>query len=315
MPAALLLLIVTLSEASIGIFVKLVDGQIPILTLSFYRVFFAAMFLFIAVRCFNKKALRFPNNNLKDITIVGFLIATQITLFNVALSMVPVANAVIFWSIAPFFVFIFSSLFLKEKPRPAYFLIFVIAIVGIVLAEPASLNLYGWGTEDLGNMIALLTGVVYAGVVTYLRSEGIDEEHIDIFWFMVAASVYLLPMLIWFGPGAVFATSTTTLLGVSVPVLVWVLGLGVVSTGLAYFCISYVLQKLDANIYSLVDIIVSPVMAAILAYLVFVEIPSSQRIFGGVILLCSGALLTYLRQLQHKKVPTKKPVHPSSARM
>ena len=291
---ALALAIVTMAEASIGIFVKLVGDQVPLLAINFYRVFFAALILLPLVAATNRGALRFPHNNLRDVLIIGALIATQISLFNTAMTLAPVANVVVFWSIAPFFVFIFSSLFLNERPRPLYALIFLLAIAGVIIAKPVSLGA-GWGPEQLGNVIALSTGAVYAAMVTYLRSEGRSESTVDIFWFMVIASCYLVPGLFFVGPGNLFAPSDITFFGSTVPVITWILGLGFFSTGLAFFCISFVLTRINANIYSLIDIIVSPVMAALLAFLIFTEVPSTSMIVGGSVLLFSGALLTLLR--------------------
>src|SRR6056297_2359124 len=130
------LFIVTLAEASIGVFVKLTGSNVPIFTLNFYRVFFATIFLGIIIFLFKKEKIKYPKNNIKDTLVVGFLIALQISFFNVAMSLAPIANVVIFWSVAPFFTFIFSTIFLKEKPSKAHVLIFLLAIIGIFIAKP-----------------------------------------------------------------------------------------------------------------------------------------------------------------------------------
>ncbi len=278
------LLIVTLSEASIGVFVKLVGDSIPIFTLNFYRVFFAAIFLLLAVPLVTKEKIRFPEGNTKDILIVGFLIALQISFFNAAMSMAPIANVVIFWSVAPFFTFIFSTIFLNERPRNIHVMIFLLAIVGIVLAKPLD------GGHMAGNLIALVDGAVYSAMITYIRYEGTTERNVDIFWFMTAASAYLLPFFFLFGPGEIFRMVSYP--GFTVPVLLWSVCLGMVSTGVAFLFISIVLKHINANIYSLIDIIVSPVVASIFGYLVFGEVPGRSMIIGGSILLLSGAWLT-----------------------
>lgn len=286
------LLVVTLAEASIGVFVKLVGDNIPIFSLNFYRVFFAAIFLAIAVGLTSKQGLIFPKNNLKDVLIVGFLIALQISFFNVAMSLAPIANVVIFWSVAPFFTFIFSSIFLKEKPQMVHVLIFLVAIAGVVVAKPLS------GGYALGNIIALFDGAVYAAMVTYIRHEEIEEDTGDIFWFMAMAAVYLLPFLLVFGAGDVFKMISYA--SFSVPVIFWAICLGVISTGFAFFFINIVLQKIDANIYSLIDIIVSPVVAAIFGFLVFSEVPSDSMILGGVLLLVAGVWLSRSMSQAHR---------------
>lgn len=69
-------------------------------------------------------------------------------------------------------------------------------------------------------------------------------------------------------------------------------GLGIVSNGFAYFGISIVLKTLNANVYTLVDLIVSPVVASTHGYLVFGEVSSRGLIYGGALLLGAGFWLT-----------------------
>ncbi len=286
MQTYLALLVVTLAEATIGVFVKLTGDTIPILALNFYRVFFAALFLLTTVPFVRQKFGRFPKNNLRDIGIIGALIAAQISFFNLAMTLAPIANVMIFWSAAPFFVFIFSTLFLGEQVKKEHLLIFLAAFVGIIIAKPLS------GGHALGNMIALADGAIYAGLVTYIRYEGKTELNNDIFWFMATAAIILLPGLFIAGPGNILQTLSYPALNFSVPAIVWPAALGIVSTGLAYLFISRVLRKISANVYSLVDIIFSPIVAAFLGYLIFNEMPSANLIYGGVLLLASGFWIT-----------------------
>ena len=282
MSVVLLLALITISEATIGVFVKLTGDAIPIQTLNFYALSFAAAFLALAIPLTTGRPLRFPGGNVKDTLIIGALIAAQISVFNYAMTLVPIANAVVFWSVAPFFVFVFSALFLGEPAKPSYVLIFGLALAGIVLAKPLA------GGEWFGNLVVLSTGAIYAAMVTYMRHEGREETGNDIFWSMAAGAILLSPALVLAGPGEVGKLVAYPALGLSLPVMLWAVCLGVVSTGFAYFGISLVLKKITANIYSLVDIIVSPIVAATLGYLVFGEVPAQGMIFGGGLLLLSG---------------------------
>ncbi|SHF67710.1 Threonine/homoserine efflux transporter RhtA [Modicisalibacter ilicicola DSM 19980] len=287
MKTLLLLLLITVSEATIGVFVKLTDGLIPIQTLTFYAMAFAAAFLFVARALASGEWPRFPKGNVRDTAIIGALIAAQGSAFNFAMTLVPIANAVIFWSIAPFFVFIFSALFLGEKARKSYLLIFAIALTGIAIANPLG------NGNALGNFVALATGAIYAAMVTYMRYEGKTETGNDIAWSLLAAALALSPALIIAGPGKVAATISYTALGMEVPVMLWAAGLGIISTGFAYFGISIVLKSINANVYALTDIIVSPVVAATLGYLIFAEIPGEGMLYGGAMLLGAGFWLSW----------------------
>lgn len=304
MKTFLLLSLITFSEATIGVFVKLTDGRIPIFTLNFYALAIAALFLMIAMPLATGRPLRFPRGNVKDTCIIGALIGLQISVFNFAMTLAPIANVVIFWSVAPFFVFIFSALFLDEPARRIYIAIFLLALTGIFIARPLE------GGHMLGNLVALGDGAIYAAMVVYLRAEGKSEAGNDIFWSMATAALLLSPALVFAGPGAVTGLATVPSLGIELPVLLWALGLGVVSTGFAYFGISIVLKTINANVYSLVDIIVSPVVAATLGYLILDELPGTSMIAGGALLLGSGLWLT--REMSRGR--HKQAVHPCQQR-
>lgn len=299
----LLLVLITFSEATIGVFVKLTDGRIPIQTLNFYALAFAAAFLMAAMPIATGRPLRFPWGNVKDTAIIGALVALQISVFNFAMTLVPIANAVIFWSIAPFFTFIFSWIFLDEKARGRYVLIFALALAGIALAKPLE------GGHMFGNLVALGDGAIYAAMVTYMRHEGKTEAGNDIAWSILAGAILLSPAVVLFGPGEVTSFIFYDKLGMSLPVVLWAAALGIVSTGFAYFGISIVLKKLRANVYALVDIIVSPVVASLLGYLIFGEVPAEGMIYGGVLLLGAGFWLTW----EMSQGEEGKPAHPTQS--
>lgn len=281
-----LLLLITLSEATIGVFVKLTGGLIPVPALNFYALLLASALLMVAMPVITGQRLRFPRNNFRDTVAIGVLIAAQSGGFNFAMTLVPIANAVIFWSIAPFFTFIFSWLFIGEPARRSYILIFVVAMGGISLAKPLESGYVA------GNLVALGVGVVYAAMVTYLRHEGKTEAGSNIAWSMLTAALVYSPFLLAFGAGEVTAVIYYEALGVGIPVMTWVVALGIISVGLAYLGIAIVLKSLSANVYALVDIIVSPIVASTLGYLIFSEVPGQGMIYGGAMLLVAGFWLT-----------------------
>jgi drug/metabolite transporter (DMT)-like permease len=286
----LYLTLITLAEASIGVFVKLTGDAVPVFTLNCYRVGFAFLFLLATVPFIKRKFWEMDRDDIKPLFFIGLFIAMQISLFNIAMTLAPIANVVIFWSIAPFFVFIFSWLFLGEKAKKAHLLIFAIALTGTIIAKPLQ------GGAMLGNVIALCSGLTYAAMVTYMRYEGRDESPSMVVWYMGVATVLLLPAVFIQGPGSIMLMKTYSALGMDLPVILWVICLGAFSTGVAYLFISLVLQHISANVYSLVDIIVSPIVAALLGYLIFGEMPSNNMIYGGALLLVSGFWLTWNMQ-------------------
>lgn len=280
------LALITLAEATIGVFVKLTGDAVPVFTLNCYRVGFAFLFLLVTVPFIKRDFWEMDRDDIKPLFFIGLFIALQISLFNIAMTLAPIANVVIFWSVAPFFVFIFSWFFLGEKAQKTHIMIFILALAGVVIAKPLQ------GGAMIGNVIALCSGVTYAAMVTYMRYEGRDESPSMVVWYMGVATLLLLPTFFIFGTGDITVGQYYPALGLDLPVIIWVLGLGVFSTGVAYLFISLVLQRISANVYSLVDIIVSPVVAAFFGYLIFGEVPSEHMIYGGGLLILSGFWLT-----------------------
>lgn len=70
-----LLIMITLSEATLGVFVKLTGGIISIATLNFYALSCAAIMLLAAMPAVTNQPLRFPMGNIKDTFAIGLLIA------------------------------------------------------------------------------------------------------------------------------------------------------------------------------------------------------------------------------------------------
>ena len=284
------LIYITILEALIGIWVKLAGNSIPIFTINFYRALFALLSIFLVFILINRKGLKLKKVDIIPSIIIGFLIACQISLFNIAMNLTSVANVVIFWSTYPFFVFILSALFLDEKVRRTHIFIFILGIIGIVIAEP----LKGDQGSMVGNVISLFGGFVFASLVTYIRKEESTESSGGSFWFFFFATIFLTPMIFIFGIGDSFKILEQNILGLSfqAPPIMWIIGLGVLSTGIVYILMSLALRKINANVYSLVDIIVSPMAATIFAIIILKEYPHKNMIYGGAILLLSAFWLT-----------------------
>lgn len=281
------LALITMFEAMIGIWVKLTGDSVPIYTLNFYRVFFALLTVLIFLVFIDKP--RFIKKELKSNLLIGFFIALQISLFNIAMSLAPVANVVIFWSTYPFFVFIFSKFYLKEKIKRFHVLVFITGLAGLIISQPLS----GIDEHIIGNVISLSGGLVYAILITYLRKES-DDKPSNVFWYFLFASLFLLPAVFIFGTGNLFSVSQANLFGLSYqfPPIIWVLGLGVISTGIVYILMRYMLNIMKAGVYSVFDVIISPVAAALFAFLILQQIPGTEKIIGGSILLLASFLLT-----------------------
>jgi len=86
-----------------------------------------------------------------------------------------------------------------------------------------------------------------------------------------------------------------------VDVLGYVILLGVISTGLAYLLYNLALEKLEAEICSLIVLIITPLMSILLAVAIIDEELSNHVLMGGFILILAGVYL----ETHNKKLKTK----------
>ena len=111
-------------------------------------------------------------------------------LYSIANKLTTAGNAIVLQFTAPIFVILFSVLFFGKRPRSLDVLICGLVLGGVVLFFIDSLSAGGM----LGNFLALLSGVAYAGV--FLMNDMPDSDPISsIFWGYVISAAVGLPFL------------------------------------------------------------------------------------------------------------------------
>jgi drug/metabolite transporter (DMT)-like permease len=269
--------------ASIGIFTKLIGDIIPVITLSFLRLLIAFLFLVVIMLFIDRPAFRESKKNLKEYFWVGLVMAISFSFYIGANIFAPIQNAVLLSYTSPFFVLLFAKLILKEKITKTKIITLFIAFFGLMIINP-----FNAGSFMFGNSLALINAIFFALFLTYLRKEEDKHDLGDIMWFFFFATILLLPLAIYYGFGNFLS--------------VWpfLLGLGIVSTGLAYFLMNLAYEGLEAEGGSMITMIVTPLTAIILAIIFLNENLNLRIILGGVVLIIAGLYLEY-ENLKHKK--------------
>ena len=131
-------------------------------------------------------------------------------LYAVANKLTTAANTIVLQFTAPIFVIVFSLLFWHKRPRRLDLTACAVVFGGVLFFFVDSLEMGG----GLGNLLALLSGVSYAGV--FLMNDMPDSDALSsVFWGEVLSSVTGLPFLLQetdFSP--VPMTSLVALVGV-----------------------------------------------------------------------------------------------------
>ena len=272
-----------ISASVIGVLVKLISNDIPNMTLPFYRVLFAFIFLLFIMPFIDKNTFKVKNYDLKEYFIIGFLLAIVITLFTLANIFAPIQNVFLLSSFTPFFTLILAYFLLKEKITKTKMIALFIAIMGLLILPP-----FQTGHYILGNSLSLLTAFISAILITLMRKSDIEHSIGNVFWFFFFALIILLPLPFIFGLG-----------NISNKTFIYLILLGLIGTAFQFLFQNLALEKLEAEIVSIINMIFSPLIAILLAFFIINETLNLKTIIGGVILIIAGIYLE--RHLKIKK--------------
>ena len=170
------------------------------------------------------------------------------SLFSVANKLTTAANAIVLQFTVPLFVMLFSALFFRRRPGKLDLAACAVIFGGILCFFLDSLSMGG----GLGNLLALLSGVTYAGV--FLMNEMPDSDAISsVFWGDVLSALAGLPFLLR-------ETQFTAMALFSLVVL------GVFQVGAAYVCLCIGLKTtppVTASLISGIEPVLNPILVAL----------------------------------------------------
>lgn len=209
------------------------------------------------------------------VILVGTAYAGTMVLFVLSNKMTTAASAIFLQSTAPLYVLLLSPWLLKERVRAADLVYMAVVGVGMttffVGLDPVSATAPNpW----LGNVLALLSGVLWALTVMGLRALGRDGESwgpSSAVWGNVIASLGCLALAL---PVASSRPADWLMVGY----------LGVFQIALAYVFLIRGLRQVPALQASLL-LLLEPVLNPIWAWMVHGERPGSWSLAGGVLIL------------------------------
>lgn len=200
-------------------------------------------------------------------------------LYAVANKLTTAANTIVLQFTAPIFVIIFSITVFHKKPRKLDVMACVLVLSGVLLFFIESLSAGGM----LGNALALLSGVSYAGV--FLMNDMPDSDAISsVFWGDMTSAVIGLPFIM---RETDFSTQTISSLVI----------LGVFQVALAYILLTEGLKTTPAVTASLISGI-EPVLNPILVAIFYHETVGPLALIGAVIVV-GGIVLYHVLLAKH----------------
>jgi len=247
----------------------------PAIILAFYRVFLAAILLFMLRPAVVIDGLRRVNRRDMYLTAwSGLFLALHFCAWIEALNHTTIANAVTLTDSAPIFALVLSHFFLKESASP-------IAIAGLFAALAGAVAI-SWGDFSAdpqyfyGDMLAIAGAVTSAA---YLVCGRIVRSRLELTAFSVLvygfAAFFLMSWCIFF---------EIPLTGYSLRNYAIFIGLAVLPTIGGHSLFQYLLRYMKAYLVNL-GFLGEPIGAAILAYIVFHEVPAWYFYLGGTLII------------------------------
>ncbi|SMH62255.1 DMT family transporter [Azospirillum agricola] len=210
--------------------------------------------------------------------LAGLMLAGDLALWHLSITMTSVANATLFNNCAPVFVALFGWLLFGERVGGALALALAVALSGMALliGDGAVMAPNQGMGQWLGDAVAVVTGAFYAAyllIVKRLRAVH-STSRIMLGTSAAAAAVLLGAALIEGGP--------------LLPRSPWgwgvVLALGIVCHVFGQGAITHALARLPVT-FSSIGLLLQPIAAAALAWLLFAEALGPVQWAGGALVL------------------------------
>lgn len=253
--AIILIFLTALLWSSGGFLIKSVDLN-PI-SIAGYRSLISAVFLSLFLRDITRK-------NLRHVIAGALFYAATVILFVVSNKLTTAANVILLQYSAPIWAALIGAWFLKEKVKLLDWVFILTMLSGIFLFFMDELTFNGrWG-----NILALLSGVGFAGTVIFMRRLKDSSPLLMITLGNIFAALFCLP----------FSVSATRI-GEHLPIL---LILGVIQLGLPYILYGIAIKSVhavEATLIASIEAILNPLWVFILLS----EKPGFWSITGGII--------------------------------
>ena len=264
------------------VFGALVIGTTPILVrlaacgpaaAGFWRLAFATPLLAIVTLRPGGGGAGAPS---RAMILAGVAFALDLGCWHYGIRYTSVANATVLPNLTPVVVTLAGWLFLKERPRPVFLIGLVAAIGGAVLmAEAAPAGAATGALPHIGDALSASTALWYA--LYFLAVRSARQTHSTLRVMLWSCLVGAPPLLI-----AAFAMHEPVLPATAAG---WAACVGL---GLAHVfgqgSIAWALGRLPASTAS-VTVLVQPVAAAALAYVIFSEALTPLQVAGGALAL------------------------------
>lgn len=274
--AILMVLAASLCFATGGLFMKLIPWNA--LAINGARNLIACIVIGIYIFMTHHKLKINPTVMIGAVSMAGVT-----TCYAIANKLTTAGNTIILQYTAPVWIMVMVYLFFGKKPDKTGIISLVIVFIGILCFFFEGLSTGKW----LGDLIALLSGIFYAGVFM-LNSFEKGDALSSVFFGQLLCGIFLSPLVLR-------ETDFT------MPVLLSVFFLGAVQVGLAYIFFTTGTKYIDpltASIINALEPILNPVLVAIF----YGEKLGKLSLIGAAVVLCGIFYYNFQEAVKQKEI-------------
>lgn len=233
-----------------------------------------------------KKSFTRKDHILKK-SFISSLFLLGIMLFQtIGLNLTTVAKSGFITTLYTFFIPIITMVVFKKKYRLSFWLLIVLAMVGMALM--CNLELKDLNTGDLSTLVCAVFGalhIIYVGSVANQIESPIEFNFLQNF-FVASLSI---PIAFIFSGN----TDLSAIWGSDHKIFLGLLYLGIISSMISFTIQVIAQKKIPAHIAGLVFLMESP-FAALFGFMVFGETLNSMNLFGAGLIIVSVILVPVL---------------------
>ena len=281
--------------------IKSLTGEVDFIITLFARFVYSLPILFI-LAFIARKMLFLQINNWSNIfirSLFGFV--TMIMVFS-SLQLIPIGLTTALAQSSAIYVTLLSPLFLGEKIGVIRWTAVISGLIGVFLMiDPIGIIEKTSELSSLGLLLAFVSAITHAGLALILRKIGKTEHPASTALIHnLLTSIIIIVAIFFFGTKFY---GTTGKYGIEILITQNFIFYSLIFLGLVGSLVQYLMAQsykyAEATILVTLRYLAIPI-AAIFGYIIWDEIPTSNQIMGGLIVIGSCLLITYREMKKNK---------------
>ena len=250
-------------------------AEAPALSIASFRLGIAAIILGPVALIKERSVLNSLSRVDILLTIVaGLALAAHFGFWIASLSYTSITSSTVLVTANPIFVAVCSHYFLRERINQRVRIAIITILIGMAIISGGDFSLGERGLfGDVLALIGALWVAIYYIIGRHLRSRISVTAYVGLVYTFAAVTIVI-----------VSAISGTELSGFSTKTYLWLLLLALGPQVLGHTSLNWALGYLGATVVA-VAVMAEPVLASILALIIFNEVPTVTNIIGGLIVL------------------------------